>query len=102
MERNIDYKKLDEIVLLKEKLDKIQYSRNLFSKILMVEDLNNIENLQEDIDVVVIVRSKRKDLIVLQSSESFFNEIDLMKEIMKNFDLKISIIETQIEQLLSS
>ena len=101
MERNIDYKKLDEIVLLKEKLDKIQYSRNLFSKILMVEDLNNIENLQEDIDVVVIVRSKRKDLIVLQSSESFFNEIDLMKEIMKNFDLKISIIETQIEQLLS-
>ena len=31
MERNIDYKKLDEIVLLKEKLDKIQYSRNLFS-----------------------------------------------------------------------
>ena len=101
MERNIDYKKLDEIVLLKEKLDKIQYSRNLFSKILMVEDLNNIENLQEDIDVVVIVRSKRKDLIVVQSSESFFNEIDLMKEIMKNFDLKISIIETQIEQLLS-
>ena len=101
MERNIDYKKLDEIVLLKEKLDKIQYSRNLFSKILVVEDLNNIENLQEDIDVVVIVRSKRKDLIVLQSSESFFNEIDLMKEIMKNFDLKISIIETQIEQLLS-
>ena len=101
MERNIDYKKLDEIVLLKEKLDKIQYSRNLFSKILMVEDLNNIENLQEDIDVVVIVRSKRKDLIVLQSSESFFNEVDLMKEIMKNFDLKISIIETQIEQLLS-
>ena len=101
MERNIDYKKLDEIVLLKEKLDKIQYSRNLFSKILMVEDLNNIENLQEDIDVVVIVRSKRKDLIVLRSSESFFNEIDLMKEIMKNFDLKISIIETQIEQLLS-
>ena len=101
MERNIDYKKLDEIVLLKEKLDKIQYSRNLFSKILMVEDLNNIENLQEDIDVVVIVRSKRKDLIVLQSSESFFNEIDLMKEILKNFDLKISIIETQIEQLLS-
>lgn len=101
MERNIDYKKLDEIVLLKEKLDKIQYSRNLFSKILMVEDLNNIENLQEDIDVVVIVRSKRKDLLVLQSSESFFNEIDLMKEIMKNFDLKISIIETQIEQLLS-
>ena len=67
----------------------------------MVEDLNNIENLQEDIDVVVIVRSKRKDLIVVQSSESFFNEIDLMKEIMKNFDLKISIIETQIEQLLS-
>ena len=102
MERNIDYKKLDEIVLLKEKLDKIQYSRNLFSKILMVEDLNNIENLQEDIDVVVIVRSKRKDLLVLQSSESFFNEIDLMKEIMKNFDLKISIIESQIEQLLSS
>ena len=101
MERNIDYKKLDEIVLLKEKLDKIQYSRNLFSKILMVEDLNNIENLQEDIDVVVIVRSKRKDLLVLQSYESFFNEIDLMKEIMKNFDLKISIIETQIEQLLS-
>lgn len=101
MERNIDYKKLDEIVLLKEKLDKIQYSRNLFSKILMVEDLNNIENLQEDIDVVVIVRSKRKDLLVVQSSESFFNEIDLMKEIMKNFDLKISIIETQIEQLLS-
>ena len=101
MERNIDYKKLDEIVLLKEKLDKIQYSRNLFSKILMVKDLNNIENLQEDIDVVVIVRSKRKDLLVLQSSESFFNEIDLMKEIMKNFDLKISIIETQIEQLLS-
>ena len=100
MERNIDYKKLDEIVLLKEKLDKIQYSRNLFSKILMVEDLNNIENLQEDIDVVVIVRSKRKDLLVVQSSESFFNEIDLMKEIMKNFDLKISIIETQIEQLL--
>ena len=46
MERNIDYKKLDEIVLLKEKLDKIQYSRNLFSKIIMVEDLNNIENLQ--------------------------------------------------------
>ena len=102
MERNIDYKKLDEIVLLKEKLDKIQYSRNLFSKILMVEDLNNIENLQEDIDVVVIVRSKRKDLLVVQSSESFFNEIDLMKEIMKNFDLKISIIESQIEQLLSS
>ena len=102
MERNIDYKKLDEIVLLKEKLDKIQYSRNLFSKILMVEDLNNIENLQEDIDVVVIVRSKRKDLLVVQSSESFFNEIDLMKEIMKNFDLKISIIETQIGQLLSS
>lgn len=101
MERNIDYKKLDEIVLLKEKLDKIQYSRNLFSKILMVEDLNNIENLQEDIDVVVIVRSKRKDLLVVQSSESFFNEIDLMKEMMKNFDLKISIIETQIEQLLS-
>ena len=101
MERNIDYKKLDDIVLLKEKLDKIQYSRNLFSKILMVEDLNNIENLQEDIDVVVIVRSKRKDLLVLESSESFFNEIDLMKEIMKNFDLKISIIETQIEQLLS-
>ena len=101
MERNIDYKKLDEIVLLKEKLDKIQYSINLFSKILMVEDLNNIENLQEDIDVVVIVRSKRKDLLVVQSSESFFNEIDLMKEIMKNFDLKISIIETQIEQLLS-
>ena len=101
MERNIDYKKLDEIVLLKEKLDKIQYSRNLFSKILMVEDLNNIENLQEDIDVVVIVRSKRKDLLVVQSSESLFNEIDLMKEIMKNFDLKISIIETQIEQLLS-
>lgn len=101
MERNIDYKKLDEIVLLKEKLDKIQYSRNLFSKILMVEDLNNIENLQEDIDLVVIVRSKRKDLLVVQSSESFFNEIDLMKEIMKNFDLKISIIETQIEQLLS-
>ena len=101
MERNIDYTKLDEIVLLKEKLDKIQYSRNLFSKILMVEDLNNIENLQEDIDVVVIVRSKRKDLLVVQSSESFFNEIDLMKEIMKNFDLKISIIETQIEQLLS-
>ena len=101
MERNIDYKKLDEIVLLKEKLDKIQYSRNLFSKILMVEDFNNIENLQEDIDVVVIVRSKRKDLLVVQSSESFFNEIDLMKEIMKNFDLKISIIETQIEQLLS-
>lgn len=101
MERNIDYKKLDEIVLLKEKLDKIQYSRNLFSKILMVEDLNNIENLQEDIDVVVIVRSKRKDLLVVQSSESFFNEIDLMKEIMKNFDLRISIIETQIEQLLS-
>ena len=101
MERNIDYKKLDEIVLLKEKLDKIQYSRNEFSKILMVEDLNNIENLQEDIDVVVIVRSKRKDLLVVQSSESFFNEIDLMKEIMKNFDLKISIIETQIEQLLS-
>ena len=101
MEINIDYKKLDEIVLLKEKLDKIQYSRNLFSKILMVEDLNNIENLQEDIDVVVIVRSKRKDLLVVQSSESFFNEIDLMKEIMKNFDLKISIIETQIEQLLS-
>ena len=101
MERNIDYKKLDEIVLLKEKLDKIQYSRNMFSKILMVEDLNNIENLQEDIDVVVIVRSKRKDLLVVQSSESFFNEIDLMKEIMKNFDLKISIIETQIEQLLS-
>ena len=101
MERNIDYKKLDEIVLLKEKLDKIQYSRNLFSKIIMVEDLNNIENLQEDIDVVVIVRSKRKDLLVLQSSESFFNEIDLMKEIMKNFDLKISIIETQIEQLFS-
>ena len=101
MERNIDYKKLDEIVLLKEKLDKIQYSRNLFSKILMVEDLNNIENLQEDIDVVVIVRSKRKDLLVVQSSELFFNEIDLMKEIMKNFDLKISIIETQIEQLLS-
>ena len=101
MERNIDYKKLDDIVLLKEKLDKIQYSRNLFSKILMVEDLNNIENLQEDIDVVVIVRSKRKDLLVVQSSESFFNEIDLMKEIMKNFDLKISIIETQIEQLLS-
>lgn len=101
MERNIDYKKLDEIVLLKEKLDKIQYSRNLFSKILMVEDLNNIENLQEDIDVVVIVRSKRKDLLVVESSESFFNEIDLMKEIMKNFDLKISIIETQIEQLLS-
>lgn len=101
MERNIDYKKLDEIVLLKEKLDKIQYSRNLFSKILMVKDLNNIENLQEDIDVVVIVRSKRKDLLVVQSSESFFNEIDLMKEIMKNFDLKISIIETQIEQLLS-
>ena len=101
MEGNIDYKKLDEIVLLKEKLDKIQYSRNLFSKILMVEDLNNIENLQEDIDVVVIVRSKRKDLLVVQSSESFFNEIDLMKEIMKNFDLKISIIETQIEQLLS-
>lgn len=101
MERNIDYKKLDEIVLLKEKLDKIQYSRNLFSKILMVEDLNNIKNLQEDIDVVVIVRSKRKDLLVVQSSESFFNEIDLMKEIMKNFDLKISIIETQIEQLLS-
>ena len=100
MERNIDYKKLDEIVLLKEKLDKIQYSRNLFSKILMVKDLNNIENLQEDIDVVVIVRSKRKDLLVVQSSESFFNEIDLMKEIMKNFDLKISIIETQIEQLL--
>ena len=101
MERNIVYKKLDEIVLLKEKLDKIQYSRNLFSKILMVEDLNNIENLQEDIDVVVIVGSKRKDLLVVQSSESFFNEIDLMKEIMKNFDLKISIIETQIEQLLS-
>ena len=101
MERNIDYKKLDEIVLLKEKLDKIQYSRNLFSKILMFKDLNNIENLQEDIDVVVIVRSKRKDLHVVQSSESFFNEIDLMKEIMKNFDLKISIIETQIEQLLS-
>ena len=101
MERNIDYKKLDEIVLLKEKLDKIQYSRNLFSKILMFKDLNNIENLQEDIDVVVIVRSKRKDLLVVQSSESFFNEIDLMKEIMKNFDLKISIIETQIEQLLS-
>lgn len=101
MERNIDYKKLDEIVLLKEKLDKIQYSRNLFSKILMVKDLNNIENLQEDIDVVVIVRSKRKDLLVVQSSESFFNEIDLMKEIMKNFDLKISIIETQIEQILS-
>ena len=101
MERNIDYKKLDEIVLLKEKLDKIQYSRNLFSKILMVEDLNNIENLQEDIDVVVIVRSKRKDLLVVQSSEALFNEIDLMKEIMKNFDLKISIIETQIEQLLS-
>lgn len=101
MERNIDYKKLDEIVLLKEKLDKIQYSRNLFSKILMVKDLNNIENLQEDIDVVVIVRSKRKDLLVVQSFESFFNEIDLMKEIMKNFDLKISIIETQIEQLLS-
>ena len=101
MERNIDYKKLDEIVLLKEKLDKIQYSRDLFSKILMVEDLNNIENLQEDIDVVVIVRSKRKDLLVVQSSEAFFNEIDLMKEIMKNFDLKISIIETQIEQLLS-
>ena len=101
MERNIDYKKLDDIVSLKEKLDKIQYSRNLFSKILMVEDLNNIENLQEDIDVVVIVRSKRKDLLVVQSSESFFNEIDLMKEIMKNFDLKISLIETQIEQLLS-
>lgn len=101
MEKNIDYKKLDDIVLLKEKLDKIQYSRNLFSKILMVEDLNNIENLQEDIDVVVIVRSKRKDLLVVQSSESLFNEIDLMKEIMKNFDLKISIIETQIEQLLS-
>ncbi len=101
MERNIDYKKLDEIVLLKEKLDKIQYSRDLFSKILMVEDLNKIENLQEDIDVVVIVRSKRKDLLVVQSSEAFFNEIDLMKEIMKNFDLKISIIETQIEQLLS-
>ena len=101
MERNIDYKKLDEIVLLKEKLDKIQYSRDLFSKILMVENLNNIENLQEDIDVVVIVRSKRKDLIVVQSSEALFNEIDLMKEIMKNFDLKISLIETQIEQLLS-
>jgi len=101
MERNIDYKKLDEIVLLKEKLYKIQYSRNLFSKILMVEDLNKIENLQEDIDVVVIVRSKRKDLLVVQSHEAFFNEIDLMKEIMKNFDLKISIIETQIEQLLS-
>ena len=101
MERNIDYKKLDEIVLLKKKLDKIQYSRDLFSKILMVENLNNIENLQEDIDVVVIVRSKRKDLIVVQSSEALFNEIDLMKEIMKNFDLKISLIETQIEQLLS-
>ena len=102
MERNIDYKKLDDIVLLKEKLDKIQYSRNLFSKILMVEDLNNIENLQEDIDVVVIVRSKRKDLLVVQSSESLFNEVDLMKQIMKKFDLKISIIESQIEQLLSS
>ena len=102
MERNIDYKKLDDIVSLKEKLDKIQYSRNLFSKILMVEDLNNIENLQEDIDVVVIVRSKRKDLLVVQSSESLFNEVDLMKQIMKNFDLKISIIESQIEQLLSS
>ena len=101
MERNIDYKKLDDIVSLKEKLDKIQYSRNLFSKILMVEDLNNIENLQEDIDVVVIVRSKRKDLIVVQSSEALFNEIDLMKQIMNNFDLKISIIESQIEQLLS-
>ena len=101
MERNIDYKKLDDIVSLKEKLDKIQYSRNLFSKILMVEDLNNIENLQEDIDVVVIVRSKRKDLLVVQSSESLFNEINLTKEIMKNFDLKISIIESQIEQLLS-
>ena len=65
MERNIDYKKLDQIVSLKEKLDKIQYSRNLFSKILMVEDLNNIENLQEDIDVVVIIRSKRKDIKVV-------------------------------------
>ena len=101
MERNIDYKKLDQIVSLKEKLDKFKDDKNLLSSILMVEDLNNIKNLQEDIDVVVIVRSKRKDLIVLQSSESFFNEIDLMKEILKNFDLKISIIETQIEQLLS-
>ena len=102
MERNIDYKKLDEIVSLKEKLDKFKDDKNLLSSILMVEDLNNIKNLQEDIDVVVIVRSKRKDLLVVQSSESLFNEVDLMKQIMKNFDLKISIIESQIEQLLSS
>ena len=102
MERNIDYKKLDDIVSLKEKLDKVKYDKNLLSSILMVEDLNNIKNLQEDIDVVVIVRSKRKDLKVIESSESLFNEVDLMKQIMKNFDLKISIIESQIEQLLSS
>lgn len=102
MERNIDYKKLDQIVSLKEKLDKFKDDKNLLSSILMVEDLNNIKNLQEDIDVVVIVRSKRKDIKVVESSESLFNAIDLMKEIMKNFDLKISIIESQIEQLLSS
>ena len=101
MERNIDYKKLDQIVSLKEKLDKFKDDKNLLSSILMVEDLNNIKNLQEDIDVVVIVRSKRKDIKVVESSESLFNAIDLMKEIMKNFDLKISIIESQIEQLLS-
>ena len=102
MERNIDYKKLDQIVSLKEKLDKFKDDKNLLSSILMVEDLNNIKNLQKDIDVVVIVRSKRKDIKVVESSESLFNEVDLMKEIMKNFDLKISIIESQIEQLLSS
>ena len=102
MERNIDYKKLDQIVSLKEKLDKFKDDKNLLSSILMVEDLNNIKNLQKDIDVVVIVRSKRKDIKVVESSESLFNEVDLMKEIMKNFDLKISIIESQIGQLLSS
>ena len=102
MERNIDYKKLDQIVSLKEKLDKFKDDKNLLSSILMVEDLNNIKNLQKDIDVVVIIRSKRKDIKVVESSESLFNEVDLMKEIMKNFDLKISIIESQIGQLLSS
>ena len=102
MKKNIDYKKLDQIVSLKEKLDKFKDDKNLLSSILMVEDLNNIKNLQEDIDVVVIIRSKRKDIKVVESSESLFNAIDLMKEIMNKYDIKISIIESQIEQLLSS
>ena len=101
MERNIDYKKLDEIVLLKQQLDRFKEQKEMLNIILMGGDLNKIKSLRGIIDIEVTIRSIKEDSIVIKSSKALFDDIELMKEIMKNIDLKISIIETQIEELLS-